>query len=527
MPTLNIEGRSVNVDDAFLKLPPDQQNTTVEEIAKSFAPKAAPPALSDAITDIPKEIGAAYTQGAQHLTGNSVADLPGYDPRTRGELGPVEGLLRTGKQLIGLPEIAASGIVGAARSIGGHLMAQGEHAVGTQIAPEIAAKDDPQKMYDAAKGDVDTAMSALAMKNPVGKAAVPSIPELKAGATANYESPALTGLEVKPTAITDFATKAKVDLNAGGIDENLAPKTFAILSKLEKVPAGPSTVVTGNNLKSLRQLLSNAAGEPGKEGLAASRALTALEDHIPNIAPKDVIAGDPVAAGEALDTANADYSAAKHAETIDNKTIKAQLRASASNSGQNVANTVRQRMADILDPERPDRQRGFTPAELTLMKQIVEGTKTQNAMRWAGNFLGGGGGLGALHSSGAGAGIGAAVAGPIGAAVGAVTPPAIGHILKAIGNRGTLNDAARLSEMIRSRAPLASSAQKFQQSAQAFTVGQNGRTYAAALISARNLSNNLRGSGINVSPADLMKSLQSPGNANADEQQVPGQPAQQ
>lgn len=39
MATLNIEGRTVNVDDAFLKLSPDQQNSTVEEIAKSFAPK--------------------------------------------------------------------------------------------------------------------------------------------------------------------------------------------------------------------------------------------------------------------------------------------------------------------------------------------------------------------------------------------------------------------------------------------------------------------------------------------------------
>jgi hypothetical protein len=39
MPTLNIEGRSVQVDDSFLKLSPDQQNATVDEIAKSFAPE--------------------------------------------------------------------------------------------------------------------------------------------------------------------------------------------------------------------------------------------------------------------------------------------------------------------------------------------------------------------------------------------------------------------------------------------------------------------------------------------------------
>lgn len=481
--------------------------------------------ISDVVTDIPKEIGAAYTQGAQHLTGNSVNDLPGYDARTRGQLGPVEGLLRTGKQLLGLPEIAMSPIVGAARSIGGHLMAQGEHAIGSVIAPDIAAKDDPQKMYEAAKGDIDTALSAGRPGKVPVKAAVPAtIAELKKGATANYEGPALTDLQVKPTAITDFASKAKITLDTAGLDENLAPKTHAILTRLETPPDGPS-IVTGKNIMSLRKLLGNAAGEPGQEGLAASKALRALDEHIPNIASKDVIAGDPKAAGEALDTANADYSAAKHAETIDNKTIRAELRAAASNSGHNVANTIRQRMADILNPERSDLQRGFQPDELAAMEQIVRGTKTQNALRWAGNYLGGGGGLGALHTSGIGAGIGATIAGPVGAAIGAVTPPAIGYLLKAMGNRGTLADAAKLSEMIRSRAPLSSSMQKFEESAQALSAGKTSRTYAAAFIAARNFSNNLKSAGVvNISPSDLMKGIESPSSASANEDQqgVPG-----
>jgi hypothetical protein len=34
--TLNIEGRKVQVDDSFLKLSPEQQNATVDEIAKSL-----------------------------------------------------------------------------------------------------------------------------------------------------------------------------------------------------------------------------------------------------------------------------------------------------------------------------------------------------------------------------------------------------------------------------------------------------------------------------------------------------------
>lgn len=42
MPTLNIEGHQVQVDDSFMSLSPDQQNATVDEIAKSLQGGAQP-----------------------------------------------------------------------------------------------------------------------------------------------------------------------------------------------------------------------------------------------------------------------------------------------------------------------------------------------------------------------------------------------------------------------------------------------------------------------------------------------------
>jgi hypothetical protein len=156
--TLNIDGRSVTVDDAFLSLPHDQQNATVEEIAKSFAPQ---PKLSDAVTDIPSEVGKAASENIDTIK-KGITD--------RGTKGPIEGLMDTGKAVLAIPGLLASPLTGAARSLIGHPMAQAEHAVGTLINPDVAAKDDPQKMYAAAKGDVDTAMSALASRG------VPAIP---------------------------------------------------------------------------------------------------------------------------------------------------------------------------------------------------------------------------------------------------------------------------------------------------------------------------------------------------------------
>lgn len=112
---------------------------------------------SDAVTDIPGEIGHAASENWQAIK-------KGFVPSGQGEQGSFERLANTGKGVLGVPGLLVSPITGAARSLIGHPLAQAEHAVGTLIAPEIAAKDDPQKMYQTAKSDVDLAMSALASR---------------------------------------------------------------------------------------------------------------------------------------------------------------------------------------------------------------------------------------------------------------------------------------------------------------------------------------------------------------------------
>lgn len=524
MSTLRIGDHSIQVDDSFLKLSPEQQNATVEEIAQSLpkvAAKApeqkAKPALSDAVTDIPNEIGNAASENLQAIK-------QGLLPSGQGARGPIDNLLATGRGVAAIPGLLMSPITGAARSLIGHPMAQAEHAVGSLIAPETAAKDDPQAMYERAKGDADLAMAAAGSRGrpasvatPVqAPARVPTVQELKAAASAGYESPQVAGLEVKPESFSNLGTGTKLKLNDAGFDENLAPKTFGILSKVENIPQD-AAVVTGRNIESLRKMLGKAAGSiDPQERAAASRALKELTDYSENIAAGDVLKGDASAAAQTIKEANANYSAAKQAENIDNKTIQAEIRAAASNSGQNVANTVRQRMADVV--LKPKESRGLTADELAMAEEISRGTKTQNVIRATGNLLGGGGGLGAVAAAAAG---GFATGGP-----GALAPLA-GFLLKGISNRMTLSQASKLSEAIRSRAPLASSAQKFEESASALTNRGDPKAIAGVMIAARNLSTNLKSAGFNVSPADLLGGIQSPGTGNAQDQDpVPRPPGQ-
>lgn len=483
-------------------------NKDASEPPASFADRfgEAPPkkdfSWSQAVTDIPHEISNAAGHAIEGITNLS----------KRADQGPIEGLLTTGRAALSVPELIASPITGAARSLIGHTMANTEHAVGSVLAPEIAAKDDPEAMYEAGKADTDKAMSALGGKKvPVVAPAVaaPSIQELKASSIAGFHSPEVNNLVLHSDALKEFSQGAQVKLDALGLDDSVAPTTHKILDKMQSAPA--NSIVTGRNVVSARRSLQNAAKstEPS-ERAAAVEAIDHLDDFLPN-AGKHVISGDLQKASSTLETARADYSAAMHAETIDKKAIAAELRAAAANSGMNVANTVRQRMADILI--KPKEQRGFTKDQLAQMETIVRGTKTQNTVRYAGNLLGGGGGLWAgLLGGGAGY-----ATGGIGALL-----PAVGYGLKELSNKMTLAQAAKLSESIRAGSPLASSAQKLQAAHTAMGQSRNAKTVAGVVMASRNFSNNLRGIGISIAPNDIARELLQATSGSATENQDSG-----
>ena len=142
----------------------------------SSAPPSTPPAIIDpfdntsaqpkgnfswgqAITDIPSEIGKEASSAWSGIT----------DLSKRAEQGPIEGMLTTGKAALSVPRLLASPITGAARSLIGHPMANLEHQAGELINPAVAEKDNPSQMYEQAKQDVDTAMSAARPAGTIGK----------------------------------------------------------------------------------------------------------------------------------------------------------------------------------------------------------------------------------------------------------------------------------------------------------------------------------------------------------------------
>lgn len=156
MPTLTIGDRKVTVGDEFLKLSPEQQNSTVDEIARAIpqTQKSLTDYIPEAVSDIPSEIG--RTAGAALETMGK-----GLLPGEREQQSNLQQFLSTGKAIAAVPALAASPITGALKSLIGHPMASLEQKIGGLIAPEIAAKEKPEDVYRQAASGVETALSGL------------------------------------------------------------------------------------------------------------------------------------------------------------------------------------------------------------------------------------------------------------------------------------------------------------------------------------------------------------------------------
>jgi hypothetical protein len=145
--------------------------------------------LPKAVTDVPHEmyesIAAPVRQVGQTWSDirsrheeqakkDASADGSFLDPSAI--MGSLQDVGQTGKALAGVATAPMSLAVAPFRSLIGHPMAQAEHIVGSIINPEAAAKDDPDKMYEAAKGDVDLAMSAGRPRGMTGPKFTPEVP---------------------------------------------------------------------------------------------------------------------------------------------------------------------------------------------------------------------------------------------------------------------------------------------------------------------------------------------------------------
>jgi hypothetical protein len=292
-------------------------------------------------------------------------------------------------------------------------------------------------------------------------APAPTQAALDTAAATGYDKARNLGVVLPTQGLSEMSDRVAQTLyDKHGITPEDAPATFRTLDRLKIAPDGAT--VTIPNLDALRKNFNNTAGNFNNptDQLAASVAKSHLSDYVASLTDQDAIRGPASQVGSLTKEANGNYAAARRSEQIAEALHNAELQAGSSNSGRNLDNATRQKFRSILTSDK--NSAGYTPDELAQLETIVMGTPAADRKRAVGNFLGGGGGMGMLHSSTIGAGGGAAIgslAGPVGAAVGGVAgglgTAALGSFLKKSADAATLNSVDRLNQMTRSRSPLA------------------------------------------------------------------------
>ncbi len=310
----------------------------------------------------------------------------------------------------------------------------------------------------------------------------PTAEELKTAASAGYDAARATGAEYPGADIGNLAQTAQHNLESDGIISELAPQTFAVLGRMSNPPQGSVATISG--LDAARKVLNEIGGNfrNPTEQRAARAVINAIDQHIADAGARagavpagagstlpvpaaasgagaangaglsGVVENPLTKAARLIKEARDNAAASFRSDRLSGVEDAAEMRANAANSGQNLGNTLRQRLASLLlDPKR---SRGFSEDELGAIRQVVDGTATSNITRRVSNLLGGGGGLGQTLVAGGGGLLGSAIGGGAGAAVGAGMATGLGSATRGAYNALVARQARMADDLVRQRSPL-------------------------------------------------------------------------
>lgn len=268
-----------------------------------------------------------------------------------------------------------------------------------------------KKVADAMKGNA-------AIKKAV--AAAPTSDALRAEGRALYDAIDNAGVQIRPDrvqgAMDDIAGVLKNEGAGYTGAEKVMPASRAILDATSDVAKGANTVPF-KELDMFRRYMGNAAGsnlQNAGDTRAATQALSSLDDFVRGLDAADVDAGDVKTLQTLLPKARDTWARMSRSQLLDD------AMENAANYRTGEASGLRAQFQRIVN--NPKLSRGFSDAEIKMMRRVVNGTLPEQIV----NYLGSG--LGMLGQMGGGAALGAMSGGPLGALVGgaAASIPAAG-----------------------------------------------------------------------------------------------------
>lgn len=490
MTTLNINGRRVKVDDSFLSLSPEQQQATVEEIARGFDAQPSPqqeqpvqpeqvPAPVQAGVASPDYDGGAFraaTEGSHaglmfgfddEITAGMLAPIDatidwfkgdGFDmgraytrkqqaldaqKRARREQHPVAsiagevaggltlggGATKAGLTLAGRPMASTGARIGAGAVEGagyGALYGAGEAAPGERLEG-AAAGGAIGGVAGGALGAVGSGLASRTARKAAPQA--PSSGELKEVAGALYKVSELHGVRFNQPAVQHLG--ANLRMAAGRVNDKLRPKTAGFVDDIENAFSRDMSLETFDEFRQMIGAeLKRATPDDARTLMRMKNVMDSFAD---NVKPGQMTGGKdgiPI-----LNAARQQWARAKKTEIVERILDSADVRQGQfTQSG--LANTIKTEMRQLYKQIQSGKVKGFTPEETALVRQMAKGGSTSMTVNLLAKFAPRG-----PMSITLGQILGSAVPG-----VGNVAIPLAGHVAGEAADRAALAAAHRLRD---------------------------------------------------------------------------------
>jgi hypothetical protein len=360
---------------------------------------------------------------------------------------------------VGGPEGIASRLLTRAVVPGVASEAAGEATEGTPFEPVARAAG------AALSPAVLTKLGAMRAAAKIAKAAPDADTYLDA-AESQYNAARQSNVPINPQTLGQRAAQVRANLGQRGlVSSKIAPEATDVLDDIAQrtspttvTPQPQPMIVNGKQIgfhqsappyqQAPNPLTMQEMMEYRGQLKAGLKSLTHPEDRAASSDVMDMLNDVLEQHLPILADARQNYNAGMDLQRMGLVQSKAEANAAAANSGNNSGNALRQAYKSYAFGKDA---RGLNAAETAQLARIYNGTLPGNLARYAGNMLGGGGGIGSLAVAGAGAYLG----GQEGeGSLGAIGLPALGLMMRGRANASVARQVAKLQQMRAARAPL-------------------------------------------------------------------------
>jgi len=313
---------------------------------------------------------------------------------------------------------------------------------------------------------------------------------------------ATRGIEVPKETAQGIADRLRTALDKIGLDEDMAgPAAKAALRKLES-----GKIADFDELQRIKRTIDYGFKSPEKSFRDGAGAMVAeLRKVISEVSPEGA---------KSLKTADDIHSTAVALRELQNKGAVADLRKGRAGYGGNAVNSMRQVLSPIVQKAVEGKKTLFKPNEIAAMREIVEGTGVTNTLRLVGQASPSKGILASTAAGGA-----TYAAGPVALAI-----PAIGAAANKLATVLTGKQIERLKDLVAKRSPayakaVERSVQRWEEAQMKLVNDPSPARLAAYTTASRQLANGLTRDGVQIASGDLMRAIQGPVNAAAQDEQ--------